>query len=352
MMQPSIARAFLKSLPWLGLLLTLGVLARQEGQLRQGMVNPGYQEKPDWFKNSFLDIREDVDEARQAGRRVLLYFYQDGCPYCARLLKDNLSQADIEKTLRKGFDVIAINLWGDRDVTGFDGREQSEKQFAVGLKVMYTPTLLFLDDDGRVRLRINGYYPPDKFRLALAHAGEREKRSFREFLAVNRSRNVSGAGAVASEPGFMRPPFRLPAANRHADLPLAVFFEEPDCPPCDEWHTDVLKRPEIADTLKHFDALTLNLWAKTPLITPDGRRIRADAWARELGINYAPSIVFFDTGGRPVFRTEAYLKAFHLNAALNYVLSGAYREQPEFQRFVDDWADALRAKGVEVDLMK
>ena len=350
MMQRSATRAFLKSLPWIGLLLALGVFARQEGELQQGMVNPGYEEKPEWFKNSFLDIREDIDEARQAGRRVLLYFYQDGCPYCAKLLKDNLSQADIEKTLRKGFDVIAINLWGDRDVTGFDGKPRSEKKFAVDLKVMYTPTLVFLDDDGKVRLRINGYYPPDKFRLALAYASERGTRSFRAFLTASRVRNNSGP--VASEAGFMRPPFRLPAANRHADRPLAVFFEEPDCRPCEEWHADVLKRPEVAATLKRFDALTLNLWAKTPLITPDGRRIRADAWARELGITYAPSVVFFDTEGRQVFRTEAYLKAFHLNAALNYVLSGAYREQPEFQRFVDDWADALRARGVEVELMK
>ena len=25
-----------------------------------GLVNPGYAEKPDWFANSFLDIREDL----------------------------------------------------------------------------------------------------------------------------------------------------------------------------------------------------------------------------------------------------------------------------------------------------
>ncbi len=350
MLRRSAFHAFLKSLSWLGLVLALDLFARQEGQLQQGMVNPGYQEKPDWFKNSFLDIREDVDEARQAGRRVLLYFYQDGCPYCAKLLKDNLSRADIEKTLRESFDVIAINLWGDREVAGFDGKLRSEKQFAVDLKVMYTPTLVFLDDDGKARLRIDGYYPAEKFRLALAYAGERDRQTFRDFLAANQARNR--AGSVASEPGFMRPPFRLPAAHRHADRPLAVFFEEPDCRPCEEWHADALKRPEIAATLRRFDALTLNMWVKTPLITPDGHRIHADAWARKLGIGYAPSIVFFDVDGKEVFRTGAYLKAFHLNAALNYVLSGAYREQPEFQRFVDDWADAQRARGIEVDLMK
>ena len=63
--------------------------AEKNESLGQGMVNPGYHEKPDWFKSSFLDIREDVAEATDANKRVILYFYQDGCPYCAKLLNDN-----------------------------------------------------------------------------------------------------------------------------------------------------------------------------------------------------------------------------------------------------------------------
>ena len=54
-------------------------------ELAPGMVNPGYHDKPDWFKNSFLDIREDVADAKAAGKRLVLYFYQDGCPYCKKL---------------------------------------------------------------------------------------------------------------------------------------------------------------------------------------------------------------------------------------------------------------------------
>ncbi len=335
----------------LGLMLIgLGAQARQPGALEPGLVNPGHEEKPAWFKNSFLDLREDLAEAREAGRRLLLYFYQDGCPYCAKLLKDNLSQADIAARMQRDFDVIAVNLWGDREVIDLEGRERGEKQFAVDQRVMYTPTLVFFDDQGGVRLRINGYYPADELRLALSYAASDDPRSFRAFVAAQRHPRADGP--VAREPGFLRPPYLLPARLRHAGRPLAVFFEEPDCPACDEWHHDVLKRPELVDSLKAFDALSLNMWSKTPLITPDGRKTRADAWARELGIEHAPSIVFFDTDGKEVFRTEAWLKAFHLNVVLQYVATGAWREQPEFQRFVDAYADRLRARGIEVDLMK
>jgi hypothetical protein len=37
---------------------------------------------------------------------------------------------------------------------------------------------------------------------------------------------------------------------------------------------------------------------------------------------------------------------------MDYVLSGAYREQPNFQRFIQARADALEAQGIHVDLMQ
>jgi len=52
-----------------------------------------------------------------------------------------------------------------------------------------------------------------------------------------------------------------------------------------------------------------------------------------------------------VIRADAYLRAFHVQSLMDYVASGAYRDQPEFQRFISAKADALRKPGVEVDLM-
>ena len=63
-------------------------------------------------------------------------------------------------------------------------------------------------------------------------------------------------------------------------------------------------------------------------------------------------MVMFDVDGREVFRTEAYLKAFHVQSAMDYVLSGQYQVQPSFQRFIAARADALEAQGIHVDLME
>jgi thioredoxin-related protein len=77
----------------------------------------------------------------------------------------------------------------------------------------------------------------------------------------------------------------------------------------------------------------------------------AAQWAARLNIQYTPSLVFFDEQGREVFRSEAYLRTFHIQSVMDYIASGAYRRQPNLQRFIQERADHLREQGVVVDLM-
>jgi thioredoxin-related protein len=340
-------------LPFLALLgIATATQAAREGALEAGMVVPGHEDKPAWFKSSFLDIREDVQESVDSGRRVMLYFYQDGCPYCKKLLEDNFGQAEISRLTQRYFDVIAINMWGDREVVDFQGRDTTEKAFSVGLKVMFTPTLLLLDERGEVVLRINGYFPPHRFRAALEYVGTHQESAggFRGFLA--RQDPEPASGRLHREPGYLQPPYRLAEQLRASAKPLLVLFEQRQCAACDELHQDILRRPESRALLGAFDVVLLDMWSQAPLQTPDGRELSAAGWARELNILYAPSQVFFDTEGREVFRSEAYLKAFHIQSVMDYVASGAYRSQPEFQRYIEARADALRAKGIQVNLME
>jgi len=152
-----------------------------------------------------------------------------------------------------------------------------------------------------------------------------------------------------SDPAYLQPPYLL--SQRSAAKPLLVLFEQKDCAACDELHLDILKRKESAELLKGFDVVLLDMWSTTAVQTPDGSDSSAAQWAKKLGIQYAPTLVMFDKAGREVFRAEAYLKAFHIQSSLDYVLSGAYRDQPSFQRFVQARADALEAQGIHVDLM-
>jgi thioredoxin-related protein len=318
--------------------------------LTAGMVNPGYQEKPDWFANSFLDIREDIDEAQAAGKRVLLYFYQDGCPYCKKLIETNFSLKDTVTRTRDNYEVIAINMWGDREVTDLSGALITEKGFSKALRVMFTPTLLFMDEQGEVVLRMNGYYPPHKFNAALDYAAEHDGKtpSFREYLA--QVAPVPASGKLHGDPSFMAADTDL--AARDSGKPLLVMFEQKECGPCDELHQDILQRPESREQLARFDVVVLDMWSKEPVSRADGKQSSVAEWARDLDVKYAPSLVFFDTDNKEVFRTEAYFKAFHVQSSMDYAASKAYLEQTEFQRYIAARAEALEAKGIHIDLME
>ncbi|MDH5181895.1 MAG: thioredoxin fold domain-containing protein [Gammaproteobacteria bacterium] len=333
------------------LLLPVSQGRAAETGLEPGMVNPGYHDTPAWFKQSFLDISEDIEEANRRNRRLLLYFYQDGCPYCAKLLQDNFGQRRIADKTQSYFDVIAINMWGDREVTWIDGDVSTEKVTAARLRVMFTPTLLFLDENGNVALRINGYYDPDKFEAVIEYVGRglERKMSFQEYYAKNQPDKAAGRLHQAE---FIIKQNDLQHLLEKSDKPLLVLFEQKQCKDCDELHTDVFKRPETIEQLKRFNIVRFDIRSDEEVATPHGYVTTAKEWARQLKIQYAPTMVIFENTGREIIRTEAYLKSFHIQSVMDYAASGAYKTQPSFQRFISKRADELEARGVHIELMQ
>jgi thioredoxin-related protein len=305
---------------------------------------------PPWFRETFLDFREDVREAANAGRRLMVYFGQDGCPYCRELMRVNFGDKALADKTRRHFHAVAINIWGDREVTWSDGRTLSEKTLAAFLKVQFTPTLLFFDEKGAMVLRLNGYYPPHRFHAALDFAaGKHEgKITFAEYLRQHAREPASGK--LHHEPFFLKTPLDLDRARAPSARPLAVLFEQNECAACDELHQQGFRDPAARALTSQFDVARLELFGADRLITPQGKSLTAREWGRELQVAYTPTLVFFDARGAEVFRIEAYLKPFHLASGLDYVASGAYRAEPSFQRFVQRRAERIRAAGGRVDL--
>jgi len=333
----------------LGLWALLGLAAAGAAAEKAALRGTGQFEIPGWFKNSFLDLHEDVTEATADGKRLLVYFGQEGCPYCAQLFNTNFSQAHIADYTRKHFDALAIDLWGNREVTDFSGNKMPEKELAARLKVRFTPTILFFNEKGETVLRINGYYPPHQFMAALQYVAEKQegRLSFREYLA--KQAPPAARGKLNAEPFFAKPPYDL--SESAGGKPVAVFFEQKDCAGCDTLHREILSQAATLKELKRFHAIQLDRWSDTPVVTPAGNKTTARRWADELNIAYVPSAVLFD-GGKEAIRIEAFLKGFHVQSVLDYVASGAYKTQPELQRFIRERADHLREQGVAIDLWK
>jgi thioredoxin-related protein len=314
------------------------------------VASPYAIDVPSWFVDTFLDLPEDVRDAAKEGKRLMIYFGQDGCPYCKALMQTNFSQPNIVDKTRRHFVALALNIWGDREVTSLDGRVMPEKELARDMSVQFTPTLLFLDEQANVVARLDGYYPPHRFEAALDYvSGHLEgKQSFVSYM--REAARDAASGKLHDEPFFMRPPYDL--RRQSGAKPLAVVFETPYCAGCDELHREGFARAEVRAELARFDVVRLTLGERAPLVTPQGADTYADDWGRTLNIAYTPSIVLFDAAGKEVIRIEAYLRPFHLSGVLAYVSSGAYREERSFQRFLQARAERMRRDGQPVDLWK
>ena len=100
-----------------------------------------------WFLLSFLDLRQDFRDAKDAGKRFAVLFEQRGCPYCAELHTKVLARKYINEYVRQNFAMLQLDLWGAREVTDFDGAKMSEKALAERWGISFSPTIVFFKDE-------------------------------------------------------------------------------------------------------------------------------------------------------------------------------------------------------------
>ena len=103
--------------------------------------------KQSWMRDTFKDLREDLDEANSEGKRLVLMFEQRGCIYCSKMHKDVYSREHVSNNIDENFFVVQLNLHGDLEVTDFDGEVLSEKAMARKWNVLFTPTVLYLPQE-------------------------------------------------------------------------------------------------------------------------------------------------------------------------------------------------------------
>ena len=132
------------------LLMSMGITLAETGEVRDPMVF--------FFQDSFNDLQEEGEAARDQGLvGVLVMFETDECPWCQRMKETVLNQALVQDYFRSHFRVIALNTEGDALVTGFDGSEVSETEFALRHnRVRATPAFLFFNTDGQLLTRYTG----------------------------------------------------------------------------------------------------------------------------------------------------------------------------------------------------
>jgi len=103
------------------------------------------------------DLKALADVARKHQLPIMLMVSQEDCPYCLLLKNDILNPMMVSGDYvdRIIMAELVIDLGGT--ITDFDGKAVSPRDVAVRYNSTFSPTLLFLDADGRqVRKRMVG----------------------------------------------------------------------------------------------------------------------------------------------------------------------------------------------------
>ena len=290
---------------------------------------------PDWFKLSLGDLNDDLEEARNSGKKgIITYFGQKRCAYCEQFFKTSLADTDIQNYLRKHYDIIAFDIWGIEEVTDTDGKQYTERELSLHYKTNFTPSLVFYDLDGTPVFRLRGFYPPYKFRAALQFAVEEfyKTEKFSDYFARANPGEYFLLGGLTERDFFLEQPYDL-AALLGNDKATAVFFEQGNCHTCDLLHSDPLAKDLSIEEIEKMNVIQLNMWADTPVVTPQGVKTTAKDWARSLDIFYAPSIVFFDNNGKEIIRVDSVTYFYRLWGVLDYVNQKGYEKSSDYQEW-------------------
>jgi thioredoxin-related protein len=77
--------------------------------------------KAPWMRDTFKDLGEDLAEATDEGKRLMIIIEQRGCIYCKKMHEEVFPIEEIASYIDENFFVVQINMFGDVEVTDFDG---------------------------------------------------------------------------------------------------------------------------------------------------------------------------------------------------------------------------------------
>jgi len=147
-----------------------------------------------WFYKSFLNYAEDVEDSTAQGKRMVLMWEQRGCPYCHETHLVNFARPDIRDYVKQHFNVVQMNVFGDREATDFDGEKLPEKKIWNKYLLRGTPSFEFFPEHAadlaakppsqREVLRVQGYLLPGNFKHMFMYVFEQAYRtdSFADYV--------------------------------------------------------------------------------------------------------------------------------------------------------------------------
>ncbi|MEZ0337196.1 MAG: thioredoxin fold domain-containing protein [Aquificaceae bacterium] len=143
-----------------------------------------------FLKPSFLNLKEDFEEAKKNGKFLFIMFHQEGCPFCDKMRKVTFQNRMVQEYYTKHFYMIEVDIRGPNEVVDLDGKKLTERQFSLKHGIRLTPVFMFFDKEGNVVAKVPGYIDPQEFILIGRYVveGHYKNKNLVQFIRENKVR--------------------------------------------------------------------------------------------------------------------------------------------------------------------
>jgi thioredoxin-related protein len=286
-----------------------------------------------FFAQSFGDLPEELAAARESGKLgLLLFFEQEGCPYCERMLQTILNQPAVQDWYRERFVSITVDINGDVELVDVDGITLPSKVFAEHRRVKTTPTISFIDLSGA-----------EVYRRVSMVSGPREFMMMGQYIAEGRYTDTNWKDYAGEHPEVVNSAtvqqvvdFRLESAAAAAsgvNLLLAVTRE--GCRYC------ALLRREFLSPMIRSGEYAYKVLIREMMMEPDttitdfsGQETTTAEIAERYGVRMTPTVLLLDPSGRSLLPpltgiNNAEMYGLYLDQAIDEAAAMRARERQQ-----------------------
>jgi thioredoxin-related protein len=95
-----------------------------------------------------VNLKNDGEKARAAGKPILLFFNLSGCHFCRFSLRTAVVPMFREPKFREAIEFRQITIDDGKTLIDFNGTKISTHEFAQKRKATFTPTVMMVDGNG------------------------------------------------------------------------------------------------------------------------------------------------------------------------------------------------------------
>ena len=106
---------------------------------------------------------------------------------------------------------------------------------------------------------------------------------------------------------------------------LMILFTTEGCSYCNVFIHDSLGNPEVsARVQEHFDSIGMEIFDDALMVSPAGEEMPIKVFAKQEGVQYSPTLMFYTNEGKKIFVKTGYLSTERFSSVLDYLINDHY----------------------------